>query len=71
MPALIEPVLKGLEKPALRKKQAIKKEKFTNQIKNTADVSLILEKILNTPILVSICDLLGRMPGLHSQFFQP
>ena len=71
MPASIKPALKGLKKPALRKEQAVKKEKFASQVKNTTDVSSILEKILNTPISVSIYDLLGRMPGLHSQFFQP
>ena len=66
---LIELVLKESEKPALRKEQAIKKKKFASQVKNTIDVSLILEKILNTPTSVSICDLLDRMSGLHSQFF--
>ena len=66
----IELAPKGLEKPALRKEQAIKKEKFASQVKNTTDISLILEKILNTPISVSIHDLLGGMLGLHSQFFQ-
>ena len=66
MPVLIEPAPKGPEKPVLRKEQAIKKEKFASQVKNTTDISSILENILNTPISVSIHDLLDGMPGLHS-----